>query len=78
MELKDRKRSININNLTVEQAEEISQQIGAKAQAILVEAQEKINSFLNIYGMKAEIAFSLKPLASEATENNLNSTEQET
>lgn len=76
MELKDRKRSIDINKLTIEQAEEISQQVGEKVRFICDDAVEKMNRILNIYGMKAKIAIAFEPLVSEVTENNLNETKQ--
>lgn len=75
MELKERKRSIDISKLTIEEAEGIANQVGTKTREILDEAADKINKVLNIYSMKAKIAIVLEPLESKPSENNLNSTE---
>lgn len=48
-----RKRSLDINKLAREDAERISDQIGAEVRKIEDEAIEKANELLNIYGMKA-------------------------
>jgi len=50
------KRSIDINALSTEQAEILSEQIGAKCREIIDEAANKVNAILNIYGMSAKIA----------------------
>lgn len=62
MELKDRKRSININGLSIEEVDNLGAQIGAKATEICQEAAVKLNKILNIYGMNAKIAIAFEPL----------------
>lgn len=52
----ERKRLININNLSIEEAESLSSQIGDKVREISDEATNKINDLLNIYGMKAKFS----------------------
>jgi hypothetical protein len=68
MELKDRKRSIDINKLTIEQVDELGAQIGAKATEICEEAAVKLNRILNIYGMNAKIAIAFEPLTPGSNE----------
>lgn len=55
MDLAERKRSIDISKLSVEQADLLSQQLGQMTRVICDEAVEKANKFLNIYGMKAQM-----------------------
>lgn len=51
--LQDRKRSFDINKLTPESADQLSQDIGSKVRAICDKACEDANKILNVYGMKA-------------------------
>lgn len=61
-----RKRSIDINKLTIEQADELSAQIGEKVRNICDESAVKINEILAIYGMKALVAIQFEPLKQES------------
>lgn len=56
MELQERKRSIDIANLSKEEAENLSQQIGGRVRAMVDEAAEKINALLKIYSMEAKLS----------------------
>jgi hypothetical protein len=55
MELKDRKRSFDINRLSAEEVDNLSKQIGDKVKQICDEAVEKANKILNVYGMSAKM-----------------------
>lgn len=65
MNLTDRKRSIDINKLNQEQADELGNQIGEKVRIICDEAVEKANKILNIYGMKAQMQIVIKGINEE-------------
>jgi len=60
--MEERVRKVNVEALSVERAEELSQQIGEKVVKIQTEAIEKINKILSIYGMKAELAVTISKL----------------
>lgn len=51
----ERERSIDINNLSRKDAENLSIQIGEKVTAMVDEAAGKINNLLKIYGMSAKL-----------------------
>lgn len=60
-----RKRSIDINKLSLEQADLLSQQIGEKVRKICDKSAEEINEILAIYGMKAKVAIAFESLNQE-------------
>lgn len=62
MELKDRKRSFDINKLSADQVDNLSEQIGAKVREICDEAAGRVNALLAIYGMTAKIAIAFDKL----------------
>lgn len=64
----ERKRSIDVNNLTIEQVDNLSSQIGEKVKQITDEAANKINSLLSIYGMSAKIAIAFDTLGNKSEE----------
>jgi hypothetical protein len=53
METEKRKRSLDINKLSPQDAERISDAIGLEVRKICDDAVAKANELLNIYGMKA-------------------------
>ena len=53
--MEERVRKVNVDELSIERAEELSKQIGDKVVQLQTEALEKINKVLNIYGMKGEM-----------------------
>jgi hypothetical protein len=63
--MEDRVRKVNIDSLTVERAEELSKQIGDKVVKLQMEAAEKINKVLNVYGMKAQISVTIAKMDEE-------------
>lgn len=60
-----RKRSIDISNLSLEQADSLAQQVGPKVREICDEAIEKANKILNIYGMKAQMQIAISGINEE-------------
>ena len=62
MELRDRKRSVDLNKLSVEQAEEISNQLGEKIKQICDKACEEANRLLTIYSMTAKMQIVVQPV----------------
>lgn len=64
--LQERKRSFNINSLSAEAAQKLSDDIGAKVRQFCDEAVEKANKILNVYGMKAQMQIVIEPTHSEA------------
>lgn len=58
--LENRKRSFNINSLTQAQAEQLSQDIGAKVREIAEKACAEANKILNIYSMTAKMQIVLE------------------
>lgn len=55
MDLKDRKREFNIDNMTPEEVEKLSIQIGGKIRDLVDKAVESANRILSIYGMKCKM-----------------------
>lgn len=59
MDLKDRERKVDVENMSIEQVDQLSVQIGEKVRGICDEAADKINAILAIYGMSAKIQIAL-------------------
>lgn len=57
-----RKRSFDINKLSPEDADRLSNEIGAKVREICDAACTEANKILNIYGMKALMEIAIAPL----------------
>jgi len=62
MDLKDRERRLDLNQMTNEQVEQISLQVGTKVRDICDDAASKINAILGIYGASAKIAIKFDKL----------------
>lgn len=60
--MEDRVRKVNVEELSVERADELSKQIGDKIIKLQAEALEKINKILNVYGMSAEMSVKISKL----------------
>lgn len=58
--VENRKRSFDINKLSPEAADQLSNDIGAKVRQFCDEACEKANKILNVYGMKAQMQIVIK------------------
>lgn len=55
MELKNRERKLDVEKLTLEQADALSVQISEKVKEINDKAINEANRFLNVYGMEAKM-----------------------
>lgn len=53
----DRVRRVDVNNLSEQQVDELSDLIGTKVRDIVDEACDRINTILGIYGLQAKIQF---------------------
>jgi hypothetical protein len=62
MDLKDRERKVDISKMPMAEVKNLSQQLGDRCKDICDEAANKMNAFLNIYGMSAKIAFQIDGL----------------
>lgn len=60
--MEERARKVNVEELSLERADELSKQIGEKVIKLQKEALEKINKVLNVYGMKAEISVQISKI----------------
>lgn len=58
----DRKRKVDVSKMKKEDINNLSAQIGEKCRDICDEAAIKINSMLEIYGLKGKIAFEINKL----------------
>lgn len=55
MELKRRERKVNLDQMSAEQVDQISLQLGEKVREICDEAVAKANKLLSVYGMTAKM-----------------------
>ena len=69
MELNERERKVDVNKLTMEEADNLSAQIGEKVREICDEAAAKVNAILKIYGMSAKIAIAFDELPENMANN---------
>lgn len=58
----ERERKVDLSKMTIEEADNISIQIGERVRQICDEAAEKTNSILKIYGMSCKIAIAFDTL----------------
>lgn len=56
----NRKRAIDINKLSAEQVEQLTEQISKKILVIVDEAITQANKMLNIYGLEAKMQIALQ------------------
>lgn len=57
IKLEERKRSVNLDKLKLEQIDEISKQLGDKLKEILERATNEANELLGIYGLATKMQF---------------------
>lgn len=62
MDLQNRARKVSVENLSMEQTNALSVQIGEKITNICDSAANKINDILSIYGLSAKIAIKINGL----------------
>lgn len=72
MELKDRVRKVDIESMSVEQAEALSMQIGREIARIMDEANLKCNELLNIYGMQTQIGYKIVKIGTKTRKTKKN------
>jgi len=60
--VQERVRKVDVNKMSLEQADLLSQQIGEKIGQIQKDALEKMLRILNIYGMTCELFVTIKKL----------------
>jgi hypothetical protein len=60
--MQERVRKVDVNKMSLEQADLLSQQIGEKISQIQKDALEKMLRILNIYGMTCELSITIKKL----------------
>lgn len=77
MELKDRERKVDINSMTLEQADALSAQIGKEIAKIMDEANLKCNALLNIYGMQTQIGYKVVKLGTKPRKSRKSKETQE-
>ena len=51
----ERERKVNVSNMTNEQVDQLSDQIGEKVKQDVDSCVERVNKILRIYGMKAKM-----------------------
>ena len=61
----DRKKKVDLEKMTIETLDETSKQLGNKVNLILMEALEKSNAILNIYGLKLEMGWEITPISTD-------------
>lgn len=66
MSILERERKIDINQLSQEQIDSLSQQVGDKIRQLCDETANKVNAILNIYGMSAKIAIAFSELSNNS------------
>ena len=64
---RERVRRIDVNLMSIEQADKLSVQIGQELAKIMDEANRKCNEMLNIYGLQTQIHYKIKQIT-EKTE----------
>lgn len=60
----DRERKVDVENLGVERADELANQLGEHVRNICDEAVNKANQVLKIYGLEVKMQFSVGALGS--------------
>lgn len=66
--LKDRVRKVDVSQMTQEQADNLSKQIGAELAKIMDEANKKCNEMLGIYGLQTQIHYKVTQLVEKTEE----------
>jgi hypothetical protein len=65
MTLAERRRKVDVEKLSIDEADQLSEQIGTRTREICDDAANKINAILNIYGLQAKIAIAIEPLCKQ-------------
>jgi hypothetical protein len=62
MDMSKRERKVDVNNMSADEVDVLSVQIGDRIKAICDEAAAKANAILNIYGANCKIAIAFDQL----------------
>jgi hypothetical protein len=65
MEVKDRERKVDVNSLSITQADALSVQIGKEIAKIMDEANLKCNELLKIYSLETSIAYKITKIGAK-------------
>jgi hypothetical protein len=65
MDVKDRERKVDVNKLSIEQADALSVQIGKEISKIMDEANLKCNQLLGIYGLETQIGYKITKIGAK-------------
>lgn len=56
----NRKRSVNVNTLSAEQVEQLTEQISKKILVLVDETVAQANKMLNVYGLEAKMQIAIQ------------------
>jgi hypothetical protein len=65
MILEERVRKVDVEKMSVEQADLVQKELSAKMNDIIQKAITEANKYLNIYGMSAKMAFQINKTGEE-------------
>ena len=65
---KERVRKIDVNQMTIEQADQLQKQLASEMARIMDEANTKCNEMLNIYGLQTKINYQIIQIAEKTEE----------
>lgn len=68
---KRRKRSVDVNALSRQQADRLEKEIGKQLGKIFDEAGTKANKMLNIYGLQIKIGYQIVEMTNKKDKNDL-------
>lgn len=71
-----RVRKVDVNKLTFEQTDQLSEQIGGKVRDICDKAVAEANKLLNIYGLQCKMQFVLETLANASEDTSTTDSEE--
>lgn len=67
--VEERERKVDVNKLTVEQADQLSMQIGKEISKIMDEANTNCNKLLGIYGLQTKISYEIVKIDKEGVKS---------
>lgn len=60
----DRVKKVDVNQMSEEQIDVISQSLGEKVNEVLLKSKEDCEKLLSIYGLSLEVSFKISPIDS--------------
>ena len=58
----DRVKKVDVNQMSEEQIDVISQSLGEKVNEVLLKSKEDCEKLLSIYGLSLEVSFKISPI----------------